>query len=284
MLVWHGSVEGCYRLVIGLEVMQPEDLRLHVQTLQSTIDSLLDAWTLVICSHHQRMQDTTALLLPQLQFSASSTVELLALPLPETGQLLVLCDDDGPDGGAAELMTLMREHHGAKRCRFLLCLDAAISGERLVRLWRLRPDGISCRESCGSGRLLQCVAVLLRHGRYEDPQLSDRIRQLLAHTPLQEEAVVLSVKEEQLVRLVAGGRSTREIGSQLQVRTDTVRRRLSALYGKTGARNQGALLVWGIEHGVLKQPDLACGLHQRPGQEQGAAAGGNRHRSRATRR
>jgi DNA-binding CsgD family transcriptional regulator len=114
--------------------------------------------------------------------------------------------------------------------------------------------------------------VLLRNGRYEDPQLSDRIRQLLANTPLQEEAVVLSVKEEQLVRLVAGGRSTREIASQLQVRTDTVRRRLSALYGKTGARNQGGLLVWGLEHGVLKQPDLACGLHQRPGQEQGAAA------------
>jgi DNA-binding NarL/FixJ family response regulator len=282
--LWRGSVDRGYKLVIGLGVMQPEDLRLHVQTLQAAIESLLDGWTLVICSSHARVRDTAALLLPQLHYSAASTAELLALPLPETGQLLVLCDDDSPDGGAAELITQLRARHGTKRCRFLLCLDAAIDGERLVRLWRLRPDGISCRESCGSGRLLQCVAVLLRNGRYEDPQLSDRIRQLLANTPLQEEAVVLSVKEEQLVRLVAGGRSTREIASQLQVRTDTVRRRLSALYGKTGARSQGGLLVWGLEHGVLKQPDLACGLHQRPGQEQGAAAGGNRHRSRATHR
>jgi DNA-binding NarL/FixJ family response regulator len=277
-------VARCYRLVIGLGVMQPEDLRLHVQTLQRTITSLLDGWSVVVCSHHQRMRDTTALLLPQLQYSASSTAELLALPLPQRGKLLVLCDDDSPDGGAAELMTQLRERHGAKRCHFLLCLDAPITGERLVRLWRLRPDGISCRESCGSGRLLQCVAVLLRHGRYEDPQLSDRIRQLLANTPLPEEAVVLSVKEEQLVRLVAGGRNTREIAAQLQVRIDTVRRRLSALYGKTGARNQGGLLMWGLEHGVLRQPDLACGLHQRPGQEQGAAAGGNRHRSLPTHR
>ena len=149
--------------------MQPEDLRLHVQTLQAAIESLLDGWTLVICSSHTRVRDTAALLLPQLQYSASSTAELLALPLPETGQLLVLCDDDSPDGGAAELITQLRERHGAQRCRFLLCLDAAIGGERLVRLWRLRPDGISCRESCGNGRLLQCVAVLLRHGRYEDP-------------------------------------------------------------------------------------------------------------------
>jgi hypothetical protein len=106
--LWRGSVDRGYKLVIGLGVMQPEDLRLHVQTLQAAIESLLDGWTLVICSHHQRMRDTAALLLPQLQYSASSTAELLALSLPETGRLLVLCDDDSPDGGAAELITQLR--------------------------------------------------------------------------------------------------------------------------------------------------------------------------------
>ena len=115
-------------------------------------------------------------------------------------------------------------------------------------------------------------------------ELSRRVQRWQQHPDGPSHAPKPLRAREQLVRLVAGGRSTREIASQLQVRTDTVRRRLSALYGKTRARNQGALLVWGLEHGVLKQPDLACGPHQRPGQEQGAAAGGNRHRSRATHR
>ena len=105
-------------------------------------------------------------------------------------------------------------------------------------------------------------------------ELSRRIQRWQQHPDGPRQAPKPLRAREQLVYLVAGGRSTREIASQLQVRTDTVRRRLSALYGKTRARNQGALLVWGLEHGVLKQPDLACGLHQRPGQEQGAAAGG----------
>jgi hypothetical protein len=33
------------------------------------------------------------------------------------------------------LITLMRERHGAERCRFLLCLDAEIAASRLGRLW-----------------------------------------------------------------------------------------------------------------------------------------------------
>jgi hypothetical protein len=65
--------------------MQPEDFRLHVQALQAATESLLDGWTLAICSSHTRVRDTAALLLPQLQYSANSTAELLALPLPEPG-------------------------------------------------------------------------------------------------------------------------------------------------------------------------------------------------------
>jgi hypothetical protein len=179
--------------VISLGVMQPEDFRSQIQMLQQTITSLLGGWTLVACSSRSRFIDTAALLLPALQFTATTTAECLALPLPSEGRLLVLCDDDGADGGAVELIALMRERHGDERCCFLLCLDAAIATSRLVRLWRLRPGGLSCRESCGSGRLLQCVAVLLRSGVYEDPALSDRLRQLFADDTPDGEGVGLTI-------------------------------------------------------------------------------------------
>ena len=264
--------------------MQPEDLRSQIQTLQQTIERLLEGWTLVACSSHQRILDTAALLLPQLQFTASSTAECLALPLASEGKLLVLCDDDGADGGAVELISQMRERHGAERCCFLLCLDAEIAASRLVHLWRLRPDGISCREHCGSGRLLQCVAVLLRNGRYEDPHLSDRLRQLFADVTPASEGGGLTLKEERIVRMVAGGRSSREIGAQLVMRPDSVRKVFCELYEKTGASGRGALMIWGLEHGVLKQQDLACQLRPPRKPARVSGPGGNKRRSPATHR
>jgi len=262
--------------------MTPDDFRSQIHTLQQAIETLLEGWTLVVCSSHQRILDTAALLLPALQFTASSTAECLALPLPSEGKLLVLCDDDGADGGAVELISQMRERHGDERCRFLLCLDAEITASRLVHLWRLRPDGISCREHCGSGRLLQCVAVLLRNGRYEDPHLSDRLRQLFADVTPTSEGVGLTLKEERIVRMVAGGRSSREIGAQLVMRADSVRKVFCDLYDKTGASGRSALLIWGLEHGVLKQRDLACQL--RPPRPKGKAAAGGGSKRRRQRR
>ena len=276
MLLWCKSRLCCYSRVIGLGVMQPREFRSQIQTLQQTIERLLEDWTLVVCSRHQRFVDTAALLLSELQFTASSTAECLALALPSEGKLLVLCDDDGADGGAVELIALMRERHGAERCRFLLCLDADIVASRLVHLWRLRHDGLSCRERCGSGRLLQCVAVLLRNGRYEDPALSDRLRQLFADVTPASEGVGLTLKEERILRMVAGGRSSREIGAQLVMRADSVRKVFCELYDKTGASGRGALMIWGLEHGVLKQQDLACQLRPPHPKAKAAAADGSK--------
>ena len=53
--------------------MTPDDFRSQIHTLQQAIETLLDGWTLVICSSPQRILDTAALPLPALQFTASST-------------------------------------------------------------------------------------------------------------------------------------------------------------------------------------------------------------------
>ena len=241
--------------------MEPEQLRGHLLTLQQTIASLLDGWTLVACCTLQRSRDAVAWLLPFVRYSVSDTAQLLAQPLPSDGRLLVLCDDEHSDGGAVELIDQMRRRHGAERCRFLLCLDAAISDARLLQLWSLRPDGLGCREHYGDGRLLQSVAVVLRNGRYEDPELSDRLHRLLsAPCSAAGLAVTLTAREEALLHLLARGRSTAEVAALHGVRVDTVRRKLSGLYRKTGTRNRGGLLVWGLEHGLIRRRDLSARL------------------------
>ena len=266
--------------------MVPDQLRDHLRTLQEVIASLLDGWTLVVCSSHQRSRDALALFLPDVRHSVSSTADLLALELPSDGRLLVLCDDEHSDGGAIELIAQMRERHGAGRCRFLLCLDAAISDERLLQLWSLRPDGLSCRDNYGSGRLLQCVAVILRNGRYEDPDLSDRLHKLLIEPCRPINTVVLTRREEQVVQLIARGRSTREIAALTRTGYDHVRHLISALYTKTGVRNRDGLLVWGLERGLIRQRDLRARLRSAPAAARGngAVAEGNRRLSQPSHR
>jgi DNA-binding NarL/FixJ family response regulator len=123
---------------------------------------------------------------------------------------------------------------------------------------------------------------LLRNGRYEDPHLSDRLRQLFADVTPASEGVGLTLKEERIVRMVAGGRSSREIGAQLVMRPDSVRKVFCELYEKTGASGRGALMVWGLEHGVLKQQDLACQLRPPRKPARASGAGGSKRQSRAT--
>ena len=80
------------------------------------------------------------------------------------------------------------------------------------------------------------------------------------------------------MRMVAGGRSSREIGAQLVMRADSVRKVFCDLYDKTGASGRSALLIWGLEHGVLKQQDLACQLRTPRRKAQAAGAGGRKRR------
>ena len=244
--------------------MVPEQLRDHLRTLQEVISSLLDGWTLVACCSHQRSRDALAWFMPSIRHSVSDTAQLLALELPGNGRLLVICDDDHSDGGAIELIAQMRERHGARRCRFLLCLDASVSDERLVELWSLRPDGLSCRDNYGNGHLLQCVAVVLRNGRYEDPDLSDRLHKRLMEPRRPVPTVVLSRREEQVVQLIARGRSAREIAALTKTGYDHVRHLISALYTKTGVRNRDGLLVWGLEIGLIRRRDLSARLRAVP--------------------
>jgi DNA-binding CsgD family transcriptional regulator len=93
----------------------------------------------------------------------------------------------------------------------------------------------------------------------------------MAGTPLD-----LSPRERELILAVARGHSSVQIAALQQVRSDSIRRSLSALYRKVGVRNQRGLVAWGLEQGLLRPPDLHAPL--RPPE---LAARGNGHRSLA---
>lgn len=235
--------------------MQPEEIRRTVSDLQRTIHNQLGECRILACMLHPHERHALTLAIPDLDVSCGSIHELLAVALPAHSQVLLICDDHLADGGADELIRQMKARLGS-RCHVVLILDEGVSDERLLRLTQHRPQGLLIREHCGEGQILQAVACTLRGGLYRDPSLAERLEHGLKPRSAHPWESALSTPDEQLLRMLASGRTTSEIASLLQLRADTIRRRLSGLYRRTGARDRSGLVLWGLQQGLLRPPDL----------------------------
>lgn len=63
----------------------------------------------------------------------------------------------------------------------------------------------------------------------------------------------LTQREEDVLRLVAQGRSNKEIADQLVLTEGTVKNYVSRIYAKLGARDRTQAALWAVDHGLLRQ-------------------------------
>jgi DNA-binding CsgD family transcriptional regulator len=72
--------------------------------------------------------------------------------------------------------------------------------------------------------------------------------------PARQVTAVLSVREQEVLRLVADGASLREIGEQLTIAEATVRTHLANANRKLGARNRAHAVALGLTLGLIEPP------------------------------
>lgn len=63
----------------------------------------------------------------------------------------------------------------------------------------------------------------------------------------------LTQREEEILRLLARGRSNKEIAEELYLTEGTVKNYISRIYAKLGARDRTQAALWAVEHGLLKE-------------------------------
>ena len=240
--------------------VQAEEQRERIRRLNQAINERSEGWTLLACTRHRYQQTALVVSLEPLHAAVASAAELLAMPLPTQGRLLIICDDEDLEKDVLTLIAQMRQLHGEARCRFLVCLRQEVPRPRLEQLWRSGADGITCLDRTGDGHLLEAVLALLRGLTCLDPVFSERLRHQSQRDHAAETCLQLNERERQLIRLLAHGRSSAEIAALLQLRADTIRRQLSGLYRKAGVRGQRGLLSWGLEQGLIRPPDLLTQL------------------------
>jgi DNA-binding NarL/FixJ family response regulator len=107
--------------------------------------------------------------------------------------------------------------------------------------------------------LLDALRMVARGGAYLSPQVSDRLLHRIQKGDLESKPVpsaleMLSPRELQVLRLVAEGKSSKEIAVMLDLREQTVRSYRKTMMKKLGVNNVAGLTQLALSTGVTQLP------------------------------
>ena len=110
--------------------------------------------------------------------------------------------------------------------------------------------------------IIRAIRAVAAGGSWLDPRVTPRLLGVLRRqtaTPRRTDVVdVLSERELEVLRLVAGGASNIEIADALHVSERTVKGHVGSIFAKLGTRDRAAAIVLAYEAGVI-QPGRATG-------------------------
>lgn len=115
------------------------------------------------------------------------------------------------------------------------------------------PKGISPKE------LVQIIELVDTNGFYFMEDQLDIIKQHLASKspkPYLEQGNPLSNRELDVLRLICKQKTAKEIGESLFITQRTVEGHKNNLFVKTGAKNVAGLIIYAIQHSIIRVEDL----------------------------
>ncbi|MCB0916148.1 MAG: response regulator transcription factor [Actinobacteria bacterium] len=107
-------------------------------------------------------------------------------------------------------------------------------------------------KDAGPALLTQAIHAAANGDALIDPSVTVRLLAEFANTPAaqpQQPIEALTAREEDVLVLVARGRTNAEIASELYITTSTVKAHLASLMRKLGARNRVEVAMWAYETG-----------------------------------
>jgi DNA-binding CsgD family transcriptional regulator len=157
-----------------------------------------------------------------------------------------------------EIATLHRDRAAARR--YLEAAEATARQEELpgelartleAQAALALAEGGRGSAACAGELLEQAIELFQRLGNYrEEQRVRERLRTLGRPTARPRLLAGLTDREAEVLRLVAAGRSNREIAEALVLSEKTVENHLTSIYGKIGADNRAAATAFAVRHGL----------------------------------
>lgn len=157
---------------------------------------------------------------------------------------LVLLDLSLPDIDGLDLLKQLRRVHPQ---RPILILTMHSEDQFALRALKAGASGYLTKESAPA-ELVGAVRKVVAGGRYISQRLAESLAAHLgpdAEKPAHER---LSDREYQVLRLIAAGRSTRDISTQLSLSSKTVSTYRARLLDKMGMKTSAELMAYAVRH------------------------------------
>ncbi|HEX6604656.1 MAG TPA: response regulator transcription factor [Sphingomicrobium sp.] len=173
----------------------------------------------------------------EISGTAASGIETLRL-VDQLEPDILLLDLQMPGGSGMEVVRKLRERPRAPR---IVLLTAAIDDSSLMEARALGVDGMVLKNA-DPAFLLECLERVRSGGRWSDPELRARAKEL-AEAFGSSGRAALAPRERELIRYVRQGKRNREIAEALGVTEGTVKVYLHAVFEKVGVKNRTELAI-----------------------------------------
>jgi two-component system invasion response regulator UvrY len=185
--------------------------------------------------------------LPGARFGEASTYAEALSQLQEECWQLVLLDLNMPGRGGLDLLAEVRRLWPRL---LVLVVSSSAEEEFALRCLRLGAQGYVTK-TAGAKELIGAVRKVLAGGRYVTPLLAERLAAAAGGDLSQSPHDLLSSRELQVLRLVAKGRSLKEIADELCLGERTVATYRARLGTKLGLCSNVEIARYAMQHKLV---------------------------------
>jgi len=174
----------------------------------------------------------------------SEALELVEEHRPD----LMLLDLTMPDGGGFEVLAHVRKQFPEIRAIVLTVHEA---GEYAIRALKEGAAGFLLK-SAASTELEQAIQTVISGERYISPEMSKKIVEEVGKGTTKRGLLdTLSPRQREVLRLIAEGRTTKQIAQELGISVKTVETHRAQLMERLGIRDVAGLVRYAILVGLI---------------------------------
>lgn len=175
----------------------------------------------------------------------SEAIELVEKLRPD----LVLLDITMPDGSGFDVLHYLTENFSEIR---VIVLTVHEAGEYALRALREGAAGFVPKSSATSDELEEAIDTVMKGKTYMSPETSQKlVLEKIKTTTKQDQLASLSPRQREVLRLIAEGRTTKQIAQTLEISVKTVETHRSQLMERLDIHDVAGLVRYAIVVGLI---------------------------------
>ena len=148
-------------------------------------------------------------------------------------------------------LSVLKQIHAEKLPTRVILLTATLDEDGVLDAMQSGVSGLVLKESAAVA-LVQTVKRVMRGERALEPSLvSSALDRLAQREDARQIVEVLSKRETEIVKMVAGGLRNKEIADKLSIGEGTVKSHLHSIYEKLGVHGRVELTMYAYERGII---------------------------------